>query len=61
MSETVDFATVRPETPEGSGTIVTAPIDSSASTSGTDPVLSGSFDNLAVWVNEGGAGGEVVR
>jgi len=56
MSETADFATVRRDNPDGSRKIVTAPmtIDSAAPTSG-------SFDNVAVWLNERGAGGEVIR
>ncbi len=63
MSENADFANARPDNPGGSGKIVTWPmtIKCAAPTSGTDPVGSGSFDNVAVWVNEGGAGGEVVR
>ncbi len=63
MSETADFATVRRDNPDGPRITVTArmTINSAAPTSGTDPVAPGSFDNVAVWVNEGGAGGEVVR
>jgi hypothetical protein len=32
-----------------------------ANGSGADAVGSGSLDNVSVWVNEGGAGGEVMR
>ncbi len=63
MSETADFAKVRRDNPDGSRKIVTArmTINTAAPTSGTDPVGSRSFDSVAVWANEGGAGGEVIR
>ena len=63
MSETAGFVAVRRDNPDGSRKTIKArlTINSAAPTSGTYPVAPGSFDDVAVWVNEGGAGGEVVR
>ncbi len=63
MSETADLAKVRRDNPDGSREIITARMttNTAAPTSGTEAVGSRSFDSVAVWVNEGGAGGEVVR
>ncbi len=49
MSETARFAMVRRDNPDGSRKIVTAPmtINRAAATSGTDPLGSGSFDEVA--------------
>jgi hypothetical protein len=63
MRETADFAKAKQDNPSGSKRIATGPIatNSFAARSGADAVGSWSLDNVAVWVNEGGAGGEVIR
>ena len=63
MRETADFAKTRQDNPDDSTKIATAPIAANtvATGSGADAVGSRSLDNVAVWVNEGGAGGEVIR
>jgi len=63
MNGTADFANARPDNPNGSAKIATAPIQPNSATPGSeaDVVGSGSLDNVAIWVNEGGAGGEVIR
>jgi hypothetical protein len=61
MSEIVDLATDRPGNSDGSGEIVRAAIASDPAASRADAVRLGRQDSVAVWVNEGGAGGEVLR
>ena len=47
MREAADFAKTWRDNPDGSAKIATGPI--------------ATLDNVAVWVNERGAGGEVIR
>jgi hypothetical protein len=63
MRETADFAKTKRDNPCGSKRIATGPIaaNSVAARLGADAVGSRSLENVAVWVNEGGAGGEVIR
>jgi hypothetical protein len=63
MRDTADFAMTRQDKHDGSAKIAIAPIatNSVAPGSGVYAVRSRSLDNVAVWVNEGGAGGEVIR
>jgi hypothetical protein len=63
MRETADIAKTRQDNPDDSTKIATAPIaaDTVSTRSGADAVGSRSLDNVAVWVNEGGSGGEVIR
>jgi hypothetical protein len=58
MRGTADLAKIRQDSPDGSTKIATAPI---ATNSVADAVGSRWLDNVVVWVNEGGAGGEVIR
>ena len=63
MNDATDFATARRDDPDGSrrtATTLTAS-DSPSPSSGDIALGSMSFDSVAVWVNEGGAGGEVIR
>ncbi len=64
MSENADLAKVRRDNPDGfMEIIITARMTTNTAgpTSGTEAVGSRPRNGVAVWVNEGGAGGEVVR
>jgi hypothetical protein len=63
MSETANLPTDRRDDIDGSRKIVRAASAANpvASGSGADAVRLGGQDSVAVWVNEGGAGGEVLR
>ena len=63
MRETSDFAKARQDNPDSSTKIATAPIAANSVDpgSGAYAVRSRFLDGVAVWVNEGGAGGEVIR
>ena len=63
MREMADFAKTGQDNPGGSTKIATGPIatNSVALKSGADAVGSRSLDSVAVWVDEWGAGGEVIR
>jgi hypothetical protein len=63
MRETAEFAMTRQDDQDGSTKIATASLatNSVAPGQGDYAVGSRSLDNVAVWVNEGGAGGEVIR
>jgi hypothetical protein len=63
MRETADFAKTRQDNPDDSTKIATAAIAGNivANEPGADAVVSGSLEKVAVWVNEGSAGGEIMR
>jgi hypothetical protein len=63
MSLTTDLAKARPKNSDKSRKMAAAPVatDRVSLGSGADAVGFGGLDNVAVWVNEGGAGGEVLR
>ena len=63
MRETADFAMTGQDNHDGSTKIAIASLatNSVAPRSGAEAVGSRSLDNVAAWVNEGGAGGEVIR
>jgi hypothetical protein len=63
MRETADFAKTRQDNHDDSTKIATTPMAANtvATRSVADAVGSRSLDNIAVWANEGGSGGEVIR
>jgi hypothetical protein len=63
MSETADLAKARQEDPEGSGkNDMTPTASNSVSVRSVEHAVGSTlFDSIAVWVSEGGAGGEVIR
>jgi len=63
MNEATDFATAGRDDPDGSRKTAMAPtaFNRVSPRSGDDVVGSTLFDSASVWVNEGGAGGEVIR
>ena len=63
MNEATEFTTARQDNPEGPGEITTAPTASNSVSprSRDDALTSTLFHSVAVWINEGGAGGEVIR
>jgi hypothetical protein len=63
MRGTADFAMTQQDNHDGSTKIATAPFATNSFAPGlrVEAVGSRSLDNVAVWVNESGAAGEVIR
>ena len=63
MNQAADCAITRYDGSECAGNIATALAGSNDASPGFGNVAMGStsFDSVAVWVNEAGAGGEVIR